>query len=133
MGGVNILFRTPPHFLRHGLSVVMVVLAMSTGDVMAQGADDKGVFAGKFVGCRERIDLIDYYAAEADGDRGASGKLISSGKCIQLDGLTYTPLRTGFVTSAVQMELSGEQTVIWARTQALIASPPPGRDSHFNF
>ncbi len=130
------MYRSIAQAIRRRLLVITLLLVgqMFTNPwAIAQQMDDMGVFAEKSVGCRDRGDLVDYYEAQLDGNRAKSGRFISSGKCVELAGRSYIPLRTGFATSAVQIKINGEQVVIWALTQALVASPPPARESHFNF
>jgi len=112
---------------------IAIVVLVSWSAAFAQNAEDMGVFAEESVGCRDRGDLVDYYQAQIEDNRTDMGRLLSGGKCVALKGKTYIPLRTGFATSAVQMTIDGQQVVIWALTGALVASPPPARESHFNF
>ena len=124
---------SPMTFTISRLAAVFCAVVLFNAPALAQSADDKGVFAEESVGCRERNDLVDYYDAKINDNRTQMGRLLSGGRCISLKGKTFIPLRTGFATSAVQMTINGEATIIWALTGALVASPPPARESHFNF
>lgn len=93
----------------------------------------KGVFTGDHVGCKSKEHLFDYYEAEQSGNRTAVGKLIAQRQCLQLKGRTYIPVRLGFVTAFVRVTYQGAEIQLWTRSAAVVESPPPPRESHFNF
>ncbi len=116
----------------HVIHIPVILVLMLMVQTVAAG-EQKGVFTGDYMGCKSHDYLVDYVEANQRGERAAAALLMSSKKCVSLKGRTYIPLRTGFVTSVVRLTYRGEDIVMWVRTIALRDSPPPPRDTHFNF
>ena len=125
--------------LRCGNLPVLIILAfflcLAFTEAHAQSDDNtrKGVFTGDHMGCESKSDLIAYYDANDAGDRKTTGELVSQKKCMKIIGRTYVPLRVGFVAARVLVTIHGKDIELWVRTAAVVESPPPPRETHFNF
>ena len=115
------------------VSTVLVMFGVSASLAAEAGGELKGVFIGDHVGCKSKDDLFSYYQAKQDGDRVEVGKLLAQRKCLTLAGRTYVPLRVGFVTAYVRVTYQGKDIKLWTRSAAVVDSPPPARETHFNF
>ncbi len=115
-----------------GMGLVALLL-IQFGPVWAVAGEQKGVFKGDHVGCNSKADLFAYYDARQKENRTAMSKMIAERKCLTLKGLSYVPLRVGFVTARVRVTYQETEITLWARSVAVVESPPPPRDTHFNF
>lgn len=113
--------------------ILLVTLSLLFGQIGSVAAEQKGVFTGDHVGCKSKADLFAYYDAKEKGKRVAMSKMVSERKCLTLAGRTYVPLRIGFVTAHVRVTYQGSDIDLWARSVAVVESPPPPRETHFNF
>lgn len=119
------------------LPVILVTLFLCSLGIEAHAQEEKslrkGVFIGDYVGCEFKSDLLAYYDASDVGDQTAMSKIVSQNKCRKITGRAYVPLRVGFVTARVLVTFQEKDVKLWVRTAAVVDSPPPPRDTHFNF
>jgi len=114
-------------------TVVLVTCMSATGFGQSEESERKGVFTGDHVGCRTKSELFDYYGAAMNKNRSVTNRMIAQCVCIALAGRTYVSLRVGFVTAQVRVTYQGADMELWVRSAAVVESPPPPRESHFNF
>jgi len=115
-----------------GLGLVALLL-IQFGPFWAVAGEQKGVFKGDHVGCNSKADLIAYYDARQKEQRAAMSKMIAERKCLSLKDLSYVPLLIGFVTARVRVTYQETEMTLWTRSVAVVESPPPPRETYFNF
>lgn len=98
----------------------ILVLALIVSLVLPTLANAQGgTIIGNYVGCLSESALDEFTSATASNDRQHMLALISDNLCFVLNGIQYSTIDLGFLTSKIRAYAGGGSAILYVPTEAV--------------